>query len=187
MNIDYKLNSLDKNTKIANDEGIFYWNVLINFVENLPYGRTKNRANFGLVLLEKKGTCSYKHALLKDIADNNNIPNVKLMIGIYKMNNENTPKIGNILQENNIPYLPEAHCYLNIEGEYFDITTKKHDYSNFKEDILTEFEIESGQVIDFKASYQQEFLKKWLLENNSEHNFEFIWEIREQCIANLSK
>ena len=46
---------------------------------------------------ENKGTCSSKHAFLKKVADWNNIKNVKLILGMYQMNELNTQKIGNTI------------------------------------------------------------------------------------------
>ena len=65
MNKDYKLRSNDKLTKLVKSKGIESWNELTEFIKILPYGRNKNRTDFGLVLSEQKGTCSSKHALLK--------------------------------------------------------------------------------------------------------------------------
>ena len=54
MNADYKLTSKDKLTELAKSKGIETWNELTEFIKNLPYGRNKNRTDFGLVLSEKK-------------------------------------------------------------------------------------------------------------------------------------
>ena len=86
----------------------------INFVKQIPYGRNSNREDFSLVISENKGTCSSKHAYLKDFADKNNIPNVQLFIGIYKMNEQNT-KIGSILSDNFLDFIPEAHVFESME------------------------------------------------------------------------
>jgi len=91
MNADYTLSSKDKLTELAKSNGINTWNELTEFIKNLPYGRNKNRTEFGLVLSEKRGTCSSKHAVLKSIADLNNIPNIDLVVGIYRMTQMNTP------------------------------------------------------------------------------------------------
>ncbi|WP_211161658.1 hypothetical protein [Flavobacterium solisilvae] len=95
---------------------------------------------------------------MKDFANNNNIPNVDLIIGIYKMNEANT-KIGSILKENNLDYLPEAHCYLKINGKETDITNSNSDFEKLRNDILKEISIEPNQVADFKIDYHQKFLK----------------------------
>jgi len=65
----------------------------------LPYGRTANRTDLSLVISEQKGTCSSKHALLKEVADLNGIKGIDLIIGIYKMSEANTPGIGDELSK----------------------------------------------------------------------------------------
>lgn len=160
---------------------------LIEKVKNIPYGRNANRYNFSLVLSENKGTCSSKHAFLKDFADKNEIENVKLYIGIFKMNEVNTPKLGDLLSRNNIEYIPEAHCYLKINQIAVDATTLDSFYDKIKHDILIEIEIIPNQVSDFKVEYHKAFLKKWITETNQNNTFEEIWEIREQCISKLSE
>ena len=57
---------------------------------------------------------------------------------MYKMNQENTPGIGNLLIENNIEYIPEAHCYLKIDGQRTDVTSQRSHFSAIKKDLLEE-------------------------------------------------
>lgn len=160
---------------------------LIEKVKLIPYGRNSNRHDFSLVVSENKGTCSSKHALLKDFANNNNIPNVKLYIGIFKMNEENTSKIFPLLSENQVDFIPEAHCYLKINGIPLDVTTSESFYNKIENDILEEIEIEPFQVAEFKVDYHKDFLKKWINETNQTKTFDEIWTIRENCIQKLSK
>lgn len=160
---------------------------LIEKVKNIPYGRNANRYDFSLVLSENKGTCSSKHAFLKDFADNNRIENVKLYIGIFKMNETNTPKLGDLLSNNKIEYIPEAHCYLKINQIPIDVTSVDSFYDKIKQDIVEEIEITPNQVSDFKVAYHKAFLKNWIKETNQNNTFEEIWEIREQCISKLSQ
>ena len=160
---------------------------LIEKIKNIPYGRNANRYDFSLVLSENKGTCSSKHAFLKDFADKNEIENVKLYIGIFKMNETNTPKIGDLLSNNKIEYIPEAHCYLKINQVQVDVTTVDSFYDKIKQDIVEEIEITPNQVSDFKVTYHKAFLKNWIKETNQNNTFEEIWEIREQCISKLSQ
>jgi hypothetical protein len=160
---------------------------LIEKVKNIPYGRNANRYDFSLVLSENKGTCSSKHAFLKDFADKNEIENVKLYIGIFKMNETNTPKLGDLLSNNKIECIPEAHCYLKINQVPVDVTTVDSFYDKIKQDIVEEIEITPNQVSDFKVTYHKAFLKNWIKETNQNNTFEEIWEIREQCISKLSQ
>ena len=163
------------------------FNELIQLVKNIPYGRNSNRYDFSLVLSENKGTCSSKHAFLKDFADKNTIDNVKLYIGIYKMSEKNTPKIGSILSNNNLNYIPEAHCYLKVNNEIIDVTTTTSNFDKIKNDIIDEFEIQPNQVADFKVNYHKKFILKWIIKENIYYTFDEIWKIRELCIDQHSK
>ncbi len=183
----YKLNSKDELTTIIKNNGITIWNELIEFTAKLPYGRNSSRSELELVILEKKGSCSSKHALLKKVADLNKIDNVKLVLGIYRMNKKNTPNIGDVFKENPIDFIPEAHCYLKINNVRTDITTIESNFEMIKSDIIQELEIEPEQVEEFKVNYHKNFIKNWLKTTNSNFDFDKIWEIREKCIANLTQ
>ncbi len=183
--MDKLLNSNDSITKALSHLGINSWEKAINYVRQIPYGRNTNRIDFLLVLLENKGTCSSKHALLKTIANQNKIPNVELIIGIYKMTEANT-KIGTTLSDNRLQYIPEAHCYLKVNSVRLDCTTLNATFETIKNDLLEEISIAPDQVGGFKIDYHQNFIKDWLKQTNSNHNFEYIWDVREKCIASLS-
>ena len=180
------LTSEDEITRSLLQIGIENWNQLLLFTRQLPYGRNKNRFDFSLVLKEKKGTCSSKHAFLKQVADSNNIKQVCLFLGIYKMTQQNTPGIGNILEMNGLEYIPEAHCYLSVEGQRIDVTSVDSDIKNIEDDILEEFEIAPTQVITYKVEFHQFFLKKWIISENLSLGFNELWKIREAAISNLS-
>ena len=186
MKKDYPLKALDPLTKLAKSKGAYTWNCLVDYIKNLPYGRNSNRTDFSLVFTEHKGTCSSKHALLKQLADANKIPNVKLVIGLYKMNSLNTPKIGTVLSDNYIAYIPEAHCYLKINDIRLDITTANSDFNKIEKDLIEELEIKPEQVGKFKVDYQKYFIENWIKTTSIKKSFSEIWEIREQCIENLS-
>lgn len=172
---------------MINEQKDTNWNELIDFVKHIPYGRNANRSDFSLVIKENKGTCSSKHAFLKDYADKNRISDVKLFIGIFKMTEINTSKIYPLLSENKIKYIPEAHCYLKIDGIPIDVTTTESFYDKIKNDILEEIEIKPFQVTDYKVDYHKYFLKKWIFETKQMKTFDEIWSIREHCIEKLSR
>jgi hypothetical protein len=180
------LSSSDSLTLQIHNLGIDSWEDLLIYVKNIPYGRNTNRDDLSLILKENKGTCSSKHAFLKEIASQNNIPNIKLIIGIYKMNEKNT-KIGTILTENSIDFIPEAHCYLKIDDVRIDCTTPKSNFAKIENDLLEEIEIEPYQVGEFKIKIHENFIKKWLSDSNASIIFEQIWAIREQCIFYLTQ
>src|ERR1041385_4464432 len=59
------------------------------YVMHLPYGRNTRRSDYQLVLIEQKGTCSTKHALLTALARELGIA-VDLMLALYDMSEQNT-------------------------------------------------------------------------------------------------
>lgn len=185
MRTDYKLTSKDDLTAIIKNSGITTWHELIRFVKELPYGRNSNRTDLSLVIREKKGSCSSKHALLKKVANLNKINHVKLMLGMYRMSEKNTANIGDALTDCALDYIPEAHCYLKINNIRTDLTTVQSDFEKIESDLMTELEISPEQVSEFKVDYHKRFLKKWIVKNKIDHTFDEIWQIREKCISNL--
>jgi len=165
---------------------VFTFIEAIQFVKNLPYGRTTDRANPDLVLKELKGACSTKHALLKKVAIEQGFGNVKLYLCMFKMSGSNMPLLAKVLGKYQVSYVPEAHCVLQIDAEFIDVTNINFNYDSIKDDVLELVEIQPKQIGNFKVAYHQAYLKKWLKESNSGFSFEAFWNIREECITALS-
>ncbi len=172
-------------SKLCRDNNLSHFQELCNYIKLLPYGRNSDKNKLSLVITEKKGTCSTKHAFLAEVAQENRIETIALFIGVYKMSNENTPGIGDVLLKNNLEYIPEAHNYLKYNNVILDYTSRK-DFS-FKEHLLYEEQILPKQITDYKINLHQTFIKKWIVEACIPFSFEDIWDIREQCISNLSQ
>lgn len=186
MTFDFPITSTEVLSELAKSKKLFTWLELVDYVKHLPYGRNANRTDLSLVLKEGKGSCSSKHAFLKELARENSKDEVELILAIYKMNAENT-NIGTVIKENSLEYIPEAHCYLKVNGDSIDITSAESDFNNIKEAILFEQAIIPEQVGEFKVSFHKDFVKKWIKEKKINFSFEEIWDIREECIAFLSK
>ncbi|WP_459211955.1 hypothetical protein [Aquimarina rhabdastrellae] len=150
-------NDEQKIIQLLNQKGIKDWSTVLKYIKNLPYGRNSNRYDLSLVLSQEKGTCSSKHALLKQIATLWKQEDVALILGMFKMNANNTPKIKSVLETYKLTYIPEAHCYLKINGKSIDSTTKQSDFTAIENDIIQEIEIQPDQVNTFKVTYHQAF------------------------------
>ena len=158
------------------------------FVRKLKYGRNENKNDLKSVFVDNCGTCSTKHSLLKKLADENNHSEIKLTLGIFKMNSSNTKEIEQTLKTHNLEYLPEAHNYLKYKNEIYDFTKKHSKPSDFVNELLEEIEIKPEQITSFKVDYHKEYLKKWLTENGKiKFTLNEIWKIREKCIENLTE
>lgn len=165
---------------------IYNFNAACDYIEQLPYKRISNRNDYTLVLTEKCGTCSSKHALLKALAKENNLDEVNLCIGIYKMNALNTKGIGSVLEDFKLQYIPEAHSFLRVNSDIIDITGLGNSDTNFENDLLHEELIEPYQVGQYKEELHKAYLKQWIIEEGIPLPLDTIWNIREQCIANLT-
>ncbi|MEO6302429.1 MAG: hypothetical protein ABIP51_04595 [Bacteroidia bacterium] len=159
----------------------------VNFVKQLPYSRNADKNNLTTVFIDACGTCSTKHALLKQLAIENNFTEIKLLVGLFKMNEINTPEVAATLKQNKLTFIPEAHCYLKFENEIIDATKANSKATDFIDDLIEEIEIQPNQITDYKVDFHKNYIKKWLNENPKiQFSIEKLWEIREQCIQDLS-
>lgn len=168
--------------------GILSFAGACDFVRNVPYRRNENKLDPFCILVDQFGTCSTKHALLKRIAEERGGFPIDLMLGVYRMNAQNTPKAGQILEQAGLKYLPEAHNFLRYHEDILDCTWPNSRPENFVPDLMEFTIIHPEQIGDFKVSYHQEFLKRWVQQRpHLKFSFEELWSIREACIAALSE
>lgn len=180
------LHSSQEFTQLVLESGIATWEELLLFVKRLPYGRNADRSDFKLVLTEGKGSCSSKHAFLKIVAEENEIHNVELILAIYKMNGGNTKGVSSVLDSYQIGYIPEAHCYLRVNGSPMDLTSESSHHAHIAKDVLTEEVIQPNDVIQYKVDAHKIFVQQWLKNSELPYSFNEIWSIREECIQALS-
>jgi len=158
------------------------------YIGRLPYGRNANLYDPLAVLIESRGTCSTKHALLRRLAMEQDVA-AKLVVGIYEMSDRNTPGIGLVLQRHGIARLPEAHCYLNYRGKRIDAT---RELATMPDEVISHFlheeEIAPNQISAYKVDLHRRFLRNWMEQNGAAatHTLDQLWKIREQCIIALS-
>jgi len=170
------------------NKGLRDFHGAIQYVQDIPYGRTSSKKRLELVLIEDKGTCSTKHAILAELAKENGHPDVQLMLGIYNMNGQNTFGVGKILDEYGLENLPEAHNYICYQEERYDFTRSiNSDLSPFDE-LVEEQPIQAAQIADFKTEYHRNYIAGWLKATKlrGRWNVDKIWRVREDCIRELS-
>ena len=148
-----------------------------------PFPSTPDdRSDWRLVLKEGRGTCSTKHALLADLA-RENLRHVVLLLGVYDMDEGNTPGVGAVLERHSLPCVPEAHCYLAHEGARVDLT-REEGGAGQAEGFLHEEQIEPHQIGEYKVRAHREFVRRWAAERGLDP--ELVWQAREECIAALA-
>jgi len=156
------------------------------YIRHLPYGRNSDKTDICVVFAEGRGTCSTKHAVLHRLATENSYPDVKLILGLFKMNPDNAPEAALVLLQNGLLYLPEAHNDLKIDGAILDCTHAYSSAADFSADLLLEQEITSSQITDFKVNFHRDNLQKWLAEQQLRFTLDELWAVREACIGALS-
>ena len=122
--------------------GCINFKLAANYIRHLPYKRNTDKENLLTVFSDGCGTCSTKHALLRELAIENGRTDIKLVLGVYKMSKDNTPKVGNTLQRSQLEYIPEAHNYLKLSNEILDCTNSRSAAANFIDHLISEIEIE---------------------------------------------
>jgi len=166
--------------EIADFEQALIW------VRQLPYCRNTDKMNPIILFTEGQGTCSTKHAALRRLAREQGQQQVQLCMGIFRMNRENTPRIAAVLDRYGLPYIPEAHNYLRIDGLVCDATRVNASAADFEPELIEECIIDPEQIGDFKVSYHKAFLSRWLEQVALPYHADELWTIREACIAALS-
>jgi hypothetical protein len=169
-------------------EGVSDFSAAMDWTHRLAYGRNSDKSDLLCVFRDRCATCSTKHALIKQLAEEIERADVRLFIGIYLMQARNTAKVADVLAQYGLACLPEAHCYLKINESIVDLTHPGLPVADHVADLQEEISIEAHQIGAFKIAYHQSALQKWLQENTSiPYSPEEIWSIREACIAALSE
>ena len=163
------------------ERGIVSFHDACEYILQLPYGRTSDKTDWTLVLIEGRGTCSTKHALIATLAEELEV-DVHLMLGIYPMKESNTPGVGNILDNSEYDFLPEAHCYLKYKEERIDITGLSGSNTGPISELILEKRIVPSQIGKYKQDFHQNYIKQW----RKASKFNEIWSLREACIKALS-
>lgn len=184
---DFKITSQGQISKEFTKRDIHSFKDAFDFIKHLQYRRNTNKEELITVFNDNCGTCGTKHALLKKLADENGFEGIELVLGMYKMNKTNSPKVSGTLSKNNIDYIPEAHNYLRFQKKILDCTNSGSQASDFIDDLLEEVIIQPEQITGFKVLFHKRYLQNWLLENKDlSYSLDEIWVIREQCIKDLS-
>lgn len=175
-------------SEAAMRHGLRSFRALAEAVWRLPYGRNSDRANPLLVLDEGRGTCSTRHALLAMVAEEHGIPAGQLTLGIYLMDESNTPGVGETLAAHGLEAIPEAHCYLVAGNARVDLT---HPPGTAAPAAPTRFiheePIVAAQIGAYKVARHREMMARWLADGGGRPGMplEEAWAAREACIAAL--
>jgi hypothetical protein len=163
--------------------GITTFAQLVLHVSTIPYGRTTSNSPLA-TLVENRGTCSSKHRLLAEVAQEFQHFEVTLVVGIYEMSEDNAPGVGVVLDAARLDSIPEAHCYLKVDDSRFDFTGLPVGLKSPFQSLVSETVVSPVQLIEDKKRLHIEILRTWA--NGHDLSIDDAWIIREACIAALA-
>jgi len=129
-----------------------------NYVHNIDYGYNTNYEDKMIFFKEKKGSCTSKHAVIAGLAQELNIPLYK-HVCVYRLTEDITTGVDEILKKFNIPYVPMVHCFLVYDEYKFDLTEGNN---NGKKNHIDEY-IYSEKVEPFISRKDEYLLFKKVL------------------------
>lgn len=185
-NINFTIESEGKFSSLFRELEIYSFHEACKFIQALKYGRISDRSDFTLVLREKQGTCSSKHALLTELLLENGAEDIELICGIYLMSTETNPKIAPLLEKYHLTQIPECHVYFRYKNERFDYTGLGFDIKKVEPFIVREQRMDPSQTIEWKVKIHQKYIEGWLNRKPEiTYILDEIWAIREEIIAHL--
>jgi hypothetical protein len=157
------------------------------YVQDLPYARNSGSPAYKSVLADRRGTCSSKHAIVAALSHEQSLT-VQLILGIYEMDEVNTPGIGRVLNSAGLLAIPEAHCWVEYNGSPVDLTSGDAQSQFNNRVFVHREEISPEQTGTYKEKAHKGFISSWLAgQPHIEMNERELWEVRERCIAALSE
>ncbi|TAN11149.1 MAG: hypothetical protein EPN34_08115 [Burkholderiaceae bacterium] len=106
------------------------------------------------------------------------------MVGIFAMCEANTPGVGTVLDAAGLTSIPEAHCYLKINGERFDFTGLRSGTASPFESLVTEQVVAPAALAERKIHFHKDAIAAWAPAHGL--TAKAAWPIREACIAALA-
>lgn len=150
------------------------------WVAALPYGRNADRADYRLVLAERRGTCSTKHALVAACAAEVGAP-VELRWGVFAMREATTPGVGAVLAAAGLAAVPEMHCWLAVGGRELDLTWPGR--VTPPPPMLWSEATQPDRIGAPKVARHRDAVAEWAAARGLKADA--VWEAREACIAAL--
>jgi len=95
------------------------------YVHNIDYGYNTNYEDKMILFKEKRGSCTSKHGVIASLAQELNLTLYK-HVCVYKLTEEITTGVNEILEKFEILYIPMVHCFLVYENYQFDLTEGNH-------------------------------------------------------------
>ncbi len=179
--VNFRIKPYGRISKLCLERDLRYLEDVIHYLRKIPYGRTSDKRDLAMVLVERRGTCSAKHALLAQLAAENEAGEIKLALCTYNLDEHTHPEIAPVLGRYGLSSIPEARCFIKYQGGIYNLCGQR---SPVHPEIVSEIEIAPMQTATFKKRYHLNYIENWLQieKMNRKWSTDDIWNIREECI-----
>lgn len=176
----FRLSESSETARLFLDLDIVDFHRAARHVSTLPFVDGAERDDWAERVLDGQGTRAAAHALLARPAAEHGVP-VQLMLGVYELNEANTPAAGDVLRRFGMTEVLDADCHLAYGGERLLLTPG---VSVDDRAFLHEEPITPGQIGAHKRTVYQRHLWDWAVARGMTTGE--AWEVRQACVAALA-
>ncbi|MGD1893075.1 MAG: hypothetical protein ACFB15_21130 [Cyclobacteriaceae bacterium] len=167
------------------EQGIQDFYSVIRHLKTMPLPQSGMFGCFLPAIKEGKSNSAH-NALLSVLARENQRSEIKLALCTYTESYSDSPLVRCVLQEHNLPAIPEVDCYLKYQDDFYSPVNSGLGKT---QPIISEIEINHQQVGSFMKRYHRHFVNHWLQLEKLHHTwtFEGIKRVKEECLKVLEK
>jgi hypothetical protein len=163
--------------------GIKDFHEACHWVRLLPYGPNSDESDSSILFEEGHGTCTAKHGVIARLASEHG-KDIARVVGFYRLNEDIIPGVTKIFERENLPFVPQVHCFLQHKTNCIDLTEGN---CTGKKSLPTKYDIIVRVPPDMTQSQEEELYDWGLI-----YYFKFfpalrkvgkkrIFEVLEEC------
>ena len=158
---------------------------VVKYLESLPYDRLNDPRNYASVLTRGRGTFTARHAILVQLANEQQIAHLTLALCVYDLAGRQWTEVGSVLRRHGLDSLPEVCGCIRHEQGFYSL----EETTMAKQGIVSAVEIAPLQIGNFKRRYHSNYLANWIaLENmGSTWSVAALWAVRNECLEALAR
>ncbi len=158
---------------------------VVRYLERLPYQRLNDPRDYELVLSEGGGTFTARHAILTQLANEQQVTGLALALCVYDLSGDHWTEVGNVLGQYGLHRLPEVCGCIKYRKQFYSL----EDVTAAKSGVVSAVDIVPVQIGNFKRRYHSNYLANWATLENTGQSWSVaqLWSIRDQCLSALAQ
>ena len=124
------------------------------------------------------------HAVLAQLAVENDISEVELVVGIFIVNATSFPKLADYFSSKSYANLALSTCYFVIDGERIDFFKGNNFLNKISKRFVREQRVDPHQAKEWKEKIYEDYIGKWLKRNSEiTETLEFFTESESEVLG----